>query len=61
MQHLDISGDTYKSDPKYIKLLEGLQKKRELESIIEQRKMEIQELEKKYSNERRDLQTLAKA
>lgn len=61
MEHLDISSQNYQSDPKYVNLLEGLQKKRELQSIIEQRKMEIEELEKKYSNERRDLETLAKA
>jgi hypothetical protein len=38
-EHLDIERDDYKNDPKYQKLLEGLQKKKELESIIEQRKM----------------------
>ena len=30
MKYLDISGEDYRSDPRYIKLLEGLQKKKEL-------------------------------
>lgn len=50
MEHLGIDSENYKEDPRYIKLLEGLQKKKELESIIEQRKMEIEELEKKYNS-----------
>lgn len=34
MEHLAIDGENYKEDPKYVALLQGLQKKKELESII---------------------------
>lgn len=37
-EHFDIDDDTFRQDPKYINLLEGLEKKKELEAILEQRK-----------------------
>ena len=39
MEHLDLNEENYKHDPKYIKLLDGLNKKKELEVIIEERKV----------------------
>ena len=55
MEHLDLNEENYKSDPKYVKLLDGLNKKKELEVIIEERKVELEELEKKYQEEKRQL------
>lgn len=53
MEHLDLNEENYKHDQKYIDLLDGLNKKKELEVIIEERKMELEELEKKYMEEKR--------
>ena len=61
MEHLDLSEENYKDDPKYIELLDGLNKKKELEVIIEERKVELEELEKKYKEEKRQLETIEKA
>ena len=58
MEHLDLNEENYKNDPKYIKLLDGLNKKKELEVIIEERKVELEELEKKYQEEKRQLETI---
>lgn len=61
MEHLDLNEENYKSNPKYQKLLDGLAKKKELSAIIQERKMELEDLEKHLSEEKRSLDTLAKA
>lgn len=35
MEYLDIENENYREDPKYVKLMEGLHKKREFERVIE--------------------------
>ena len=61
MEHLDLKDDNYQNDPKYRSLLDGLSKKKELEAIIQERNMELEELDKQLLEEKRDLDTLARA
>lgn len=61
MEHLDLKDDNYQNDPKYHSLLDGLSKKKELEAIIQERNMELEELNKQLLEEKRDLDTLARA
>lgn len=35
MDHLDLNEENYQNDPKYLNLLEGLNKKKELQAIIQ--------------------------
>ena len=39
MKYLNIDNENFQEDPKYIKLVEGLNKKREFEAVIDERKM----------------------
>ena len=61
MEHLDLKDDNYQNDPKYRSLLDGLSKKKELEATIQERNMELEELNKQLLEEKRDLDTLARA
>ena len=48
-------------DPKFIQLIDGLEKKREYEAVINERRMQLEELQKKYEEQKRELETLNKA
>ena len=41
MKYLNLDED-YKNDPKYIKLVQGLTKKRQFQAVVDERKMELQ-------------------
>ena len=61
MKYLNIESENYQEDPKYIRLVEGLSKKREFEAVIEERKMELEELRKKRAELKHELETLDRA
>ena len=42
MKYLNIDTENFHEDPKYNKLVEGLNKKREFEAVIEERKIELE-------------------
>lgn len=58
---MDLEDDNYVNDPQYRKLIDGLEKKREFQTVINERKMQLEELQKKYEEEKRELETLNKA
>ena len=58
---MDLENDDYVNDPQFIKLIDGLDKKREFEAVIDERKMQLEELQKKYEEQKRELETLSKA
>ena len=60
-KYLDLENDDYVNDPQFIKLIDGLDKKREFEAVIDERKMQLEELQKKYEEQKRELETLSKA
>jgi hypothetical protein len=39
MKYLNIDSENFQEDPKYLKLVESLNKKREFEAVIDERKM----------------------
>jgi hypothetical protein len=55
MKYLNIESKNFQEDPKYIKLVEGLNKKREFEAVIDERKMELDELKKRYAELKNEL------
>jgi hypothetical protein len=55
MKYLNIENENFQEDPKYIKLVEGLNKKKEFEAVIDERKMELEELKKRYTELKNEL------
>jgi hypothetical protein len=55
MKYLNIESENFQEDPKYIKLVEGLNKKKEFEAVIDERKMELDELKKRYAELKNEL------
>ena len=60
-KYIDLESDNYAKDPAFQKLLDGLAKKREFETVLEERKMQLEELQKKYEEQKRELETLNRA
>ena len=58
---MNLENEDYVNDPKFISLIDGLDKKREYETVINERRMQLQELQKKYDEQKRQLETLSKA
>lgn len=52
---LPLADEQYKTDPKYLWFVEQMNKKREFEAIIEERKLRLEQLQKKYQEELREL------
>ena len=61
MKYLNIDNENFQEDPKYIKLVEGLNKKREFEAVIDERKMQLEELKKRQAELKHELETLDRA
>ena len=53
LKYLDLEDENYHNNPKYLKLVEGLSKRREFEAVIEERKMELEDLKKRHSDLKR--------
>ena len=58
---MNLENEQYLKDPKFIELIDGLERKREYETVINERKMQLEELQKKYEEQKRELETLSKA
>jgi hypothetical protein len=60
-KYITLDDEQYLTDPKFLKLIDGLDRKREYETVINERKMQLEELQKKYEEQKRELETLSKA
>ncbi len=60
-KHIRLEDNAYANDPNYLRLLDGLAKKREFEAVLQERKMHLDDLQKKYEEQKRELETLNRA
>lgn len=47
-KHVALEDEAYLNDPAYQRLLDGLAKKREFEAVLEERRLQLDELQRKY-------------
>lgn len=61
MKYLNIENENFQEDPKYIKLLERLNKKKQFEVVIEEKKIKLEDLKKRHAELKHELETLDRA